>query len=129
MVCINRYFYEEFYNELPSDAPDTKENRMKLTNSFWSSLHFVTLYFKACRETLTVRGSDIDAAIKEVFPDLVPYLVNLRCLRDLHVVPAVDATINLEDLSFHLDALLPTDWTSLHRTAELEERRRGLSLR
>ena len=129
MVSINKYFYQEYFVEPVFDESKPKKHMEQLEAMFWGSKRFVSKYLKACCTSLTVEGSVLDEIIKECFPDLVPYLVNLRCLRDLHRIEAKSSAIDLHDFSFHLDAILPTDWTQLYHTAQLDENRRGLSIR
>ena len=129
MVCVNRFFYEEYYVEPITVGSNAKRTMECLEKMLWDSMKFISKYFKACCQDLTVYGPFLDELVKEIFPDLIPYLVNLRCLRDLHKVESVTSKICLQDLSIHLDALLPTDWISLYHTAELDEHRRGLSIR
>ena len=129
MVSINRYLYQEFYAEPDLEEGKPKANLEKLETMFWGSRKFVSKYFKACCVTMTVDGPVLDEIVRECFPDMVPYLLNLRCMRDLHRIEAKTSVVNLHDLSYHLDAILPTDWTQLYHTAQLDEHRRGLSLR
>ena len=83
MVSINRFFYEEFYIEPSSDGDDAKRDMVFLEKIFWQSLKFIAKYFKACSSSMNVDGVELDAVIQETFPDMSPYLLNLRCLRGL----------------------------------------------
>ena len=129
MVSINKYFYQEYFIEPVFDKHKPKRHMEELEAMFWGSKRFVSKYLKACCANLTVEGPILDEIIRECFPDLVPYLINLRCLRDLHRIEAKSSVVDLHDFSFHLDAILPTDWTQLYHTAQLDENRRGLSIR
>ena len=129
MVCINRFFYEEFFVEKTTQGGDAKKNLIDLEKIFWQSLKFIAKYFKLCSTSMEIVGTDLDAVIEEVFPDLSHYLLDLRCLRGLKKLEAASGRANLEDLSVHLDVLLPADWPSLYSIAELDEHRRGLSIR
>ena len=126
IVSINKYFFTEFYQEPEADDPNRRSKTHKM---FWDSTHFIAQYFvKAC-VTCKVTSNEINELISKSFPEMMPFILSLRCLEGSGIPSGKTAKIDFDLLTIHLDALLPTDWLSLHHTAELIERRRGLSIR
>ena len=127
-VCINRYFFTEYF-----DNPDLEDadptNYRAINGPLYSTQRFIGEYFGHAAKTGEVTGFAFNELFRKIFPELTPYLMSLRCNNGSGIPSGVTAAINFEDLSIHLDALLPTDWVRLHRTAELEHRRRGLTSR
>lgn len=129
MVCINRYFYEVFFKDPGFDGLDDRGHPKRLRDMFYASTKFIADYFKACIITGEVTSDDMEAIIDEVFPELVPYVTSFRCMKGIRKPIPLPCVVDFDDLTFHLESLLPTDWVSLIHTAALEEKRRGLSVR
>ena len=125
IVSGNRYFYEIYFKEPEINDP---KRRSKINGPFWSASKFVATYFVKASVTCHVTASEFNSMVADIFPEMMPFILSLRCLQGSGIPSGVDAPIDFNDLSVHLDALLPTDWLSLHHTAELIERRRGLSI-
>ena len=126
IVSINRYFFKDFFLEPEDDDPNRQS---KIHKMFWRSTQFIAQYIvKAC-VTCKVTGAEINELTSTNFPELMPYILSLRCLQGSGIPSGETSRFDFDLLAIHLDALLPTDWLSLHHTAELIERRRGLSIR
>ena len=126
LVSINKYLYQVFFNEPDVNEPSYSS---RVSGPFWSACHFISRYLIKSATTGSVDSDDLHALVQKVFPEMVPYLMTQRCLEGSGIPKPVTATVNFDGLSFHLKNLLPTDWVSLHHTAELEEKRRGLAIR
>ena len=129
MVCINRYFYEVFFKEPGLDGLDLQGRPIRLVDMFHIATRFIGTYFEACCKTGEVTGDALESIIDEIFPEMIPFMLEFRCMKGIKKPKPQSTMVNFDDLSFHLETLLPTDWTSLIHIAGLEEKRRGLNIR
>ena len=124
-TMINKYFYEEYFVE--PDVNDPKRS-VKINGPHWSSMKFLAEYLRLCYPDAKPEPSAVKSLINQVFPDLMPYLMEQRCSRGANLKPR-HVEVDFVKFGDVMEFYLSVDWLSLFHTAELEERRRGLALR
>ena len=124
-TMINKYFYEEYFVEPDINDPDRS---IKINGPHFSAVKFLAEYLMLCYPDAKPEPSAIRSLIAQVFPNLMPYLMEQPCSRGASLKPQ-RVEVDFNKFSNVMEFYLSIDWLSLFHTAELEERRRGLALR
>ena len=130
MVIINKYLYTKFCVEAPSDAPSSGPNsrRRHLNGLYITATKFIGDYLTLGRCYSRASAVEVQKLLDAAFPDLGEYMLGFG-LDGQNVPRPRGASIDYLKFDRNIEVLGGTDWPAMYRIAELEEKRRGRTIR
>ena len=130
MVLINKYLYTVYFAEPPSDAPTTGRDTYgrQVLRMYFTALKFIGDYLTLGRFYARASSVEVQKLLDDAFPDLGNFMLQYRLDGD-NIPRPHGANIDYAHFGRNLGVLGGIDWPAMYRIAELEEKRRGRTMR